>query len=448
MAGDNPTETSKEILVAQAPRGGSFLDEILRATQPEAPKETPAAPVDSTAKPPAPGKPADTTPQPADAAPKAAEAASVADAGKDVVLKLSYTDPKFDEQIWKTVRYNTIEITDFPKDARIQHWADDKGFFFYLTDKSGKMLDNKLHHYPGNVQKLTINGVTQDLVAERQKVTEAIARKNDINIRDGVLTLSCNDPNFDRKMAQVKTYDTINLTNLPNGAKLTHGMDDKGFYFNVGDGKKHYYPTNAKQLAFDGKPAADLTKTRYEAIEAYSSTAFGGFKDYQRQRDPMTNAQQVINFASGMNDQAGKSLEVLDKNLTEAIKSSEHHPYFKYLLANVKMAQAMGAVRERVLAGQPVNHPSVIDKLDKADELLDQVIKESDGRLRRIGRFPRPNAPLMPLAPYAGYDPRDPNGLYSFWGGTYDQAGFMKPGLKLIKGLIQSNFIALPPERP
>ncbi|MBX9695004.1 MAG: hypothetical protein K2Z81_21645, partial [Cyanobacteria bacterium] len=141
--------------------------------------------------------------------------------------------------------------------------------------------------------------------------------------------------------------------------------------------------------------------------------------------------------------------DVLDKGLTEAIASSEHHPYFKYLLANVKLAQAMGAVRERVLTGQSINHPSVIDKLDKADELLDQVIKESDGRLRVIGRgFPRPNAPLMPLAPYAPYDPRDPNGLYSFWGGTYDQAGFMKPGVKFIKGLVQSNVLALPPERP
>lgn len=437
MAGDLPTSTNKETDVAQAqPRGGgSFADEILRA------------PGSGDSRPAAPAPAADTAAKPTDARPAAP--AAVTDTGRDVVLKLSYNDPKFDESIWKTVKYNAIEISDFPKDARVQHWADKDGYFFYLTDASGKMIDNKLHHYPGNVAKLIINGNTQDLVKERQKVSEAIARKNDINIKDGVLTVDVKDAKFDEKVHRVRTMDTINLTGLAPGAKIAHGMDGNGFFFEVGDGKKHYYPTNAKQLAVDGKVTMDLTKTRYQDIESYSNASFGGFKDYSRGRDPMTNAQQVINFAAGMDKQAGRSLDVLDKGLTEAIASSEHHPYFKYLLANVKLAQAMGAVRERVLTGQSINHPSVIDKLDKADELLDQVIKESDGRLRVIGRgFPRPNAPLMPLAPYAPYDPRDPNGLYSFWGGTYDQAGFMKPGVKFIKGLVQSNVLALPAERP
>ncbi len=449
MAGDRfseapkgapPADTGGEILLAQLtgqPKGkGSLADEIIKGKPAGDTKTTPKEP-------PAPGdtKPADTPVAPKDAPAKAAD-------GKDAVLKLSYTDPKFDETVWKTVKYNTLEVTDFPKDAGIQHWKDNNGYFFWATDKAGKPLDNKLHYYPGNVAKLIINGHPQDLVAERKKVNEAVARKDGVDVLDGVMTLSYKDANFDAKVWKTNLYDTLNMKDLPPGSKLSYNMDDKGFYFDVGDGKKHYYPNNAKQISVDSKVVSDLTKTRYETIEKYANDKFGGFKSFERQRNPLANATQVQMFADGMSKKAGTSLEVLDKNLTEAVKSSEHHPYFKYLLANVKLAEAMVAVRDRVLAGQEVNHPSVIDKIDKCDELLDQVMKESDGRLRKIGKFPKFNAPLMPLSPYSAYDPRNPDGLYEFWGGTYDQAAFMKPGVKLIRGLVEANALALPPVRP
>ncbi|MDZ4834449.1 MAG: hypothetical protein SGJ27_11785 [Candidatus Melainabacteria bacterium] len=437
---DQPAQQGGEILLAQltgAPKGrGSLADEILNGKP-------------TGAEPPPPGDATPPKPKDVPAAPKDVPAApaKVAD-GTDVVLKLSYNDPKFDEAIWKTVKYNTLEITDFPKDARLQHWQDKNGDFFWLTDKSGKPIDNKFHYYPGNVAKLTVNGNTQDLNVERRKVREAIAKRDGIDVLDGVMTLSYKDANFDKKIFQTNLYDTLNMKDLPPGGKLTHAMDDKGFFFEVGDGKKHYYPNNAKQLSVDGKIASDLTKTRYEVIEKYADANAGGFKSFERQRNPLANSDQVKNFADGMSRQSAKSLDVLDRNLTEAVKSSEHHPYFKYLLANVKLAQAMGAIRERVLTGQEINHPSVVEKIDKCDELLDQVMKESDGRLRKMNRFPKFNAPLMPLSPYSAYDPRNPNGLYEFWGGTYDQAAFMKPGVKLIRGLVEANALQLPPVRP
>lgn len=432
---------NNEILLAQGPitKGRSLADEIVNDRRP--PATTPPADT-RPATPPAGG---DKTPPPA--APRDVPAATTD--GTDVVLKLSYTDPKFGEKIWNTVRYNKLEITDFPRGASIQHWQDKNGDFFYLTDAAGKMLDGKLHYYPGNLSKITINGNTQDVNAQRVKVREAIARRNDIDVLDGVLTLSYKDPNFDRKIFQTDVYDTINLKDLPPGAKFTHGLDNNGFYFDVGDGKKHYYPKNLKQLAVDGKATADMTRTRMEVVEKYAKDNFGGLPEFTRQRDNFSNAQQVMMFGFKMDKEAAKALDVLDKGLTDAIQHSATHPYFKYLLANVKLGKAMGAVRERVLAGQPINHPSVLDNLDKCDELLDQVIKESDGSLRRGGgRFPRPNAPLLPLAPYAPYDPRNPDGYYQFWGGTYDQAGFMKPGIALIRGLVEANALGLPPARP
>jgi hypothetical protein len=444
-----PAEQGGEILLAQLggqKPGRSLADEITRPRG-DAPKEppppgTPAKPAEVPAKPAeAPAKPAEVPAKPKDAA------AAVTD-GKDIVLKLSYSDPKFDDTIWKTVKYNALEITDFPKDARLQHWQDKNGYFFWLTDQGGKPIDNKFHYYPGNVSKLIVGGQTQDLNVERQKVREAIARRDGVDVLDGVMALSYKDANFDKKVMQTKIYDTLNIKDLPPGAKLTYGMDDKGYSFDVGDGKKHYFPLNAKQIAVDGKVVADLTKTRYEIVESYANANFGGFKSFERQRNPMANADQVKSFALGMDRQAGKSLEILDKNLTDAVNAPGAHPYMKYLLANVKLAEAMGAIRERVLAGQEINHPSVVDKIDKCDQLLDQVIKESDGQLSRINRFPKFNAPLMPLSPYAPYDPRNRDGYYEFWGGTYDQAAFMKPGVKLIRGLVEANALQLPPVRP
>lgn len=462
MAGDQLTEAPKgappppgesngEILLAQLgsqPKGRSLADQIVRGPTPAGdtkPKE-----------PPPPGETNPGTPKPADAPVKPKDAPAATTDGKDVVLKLSWTDPKFDDTIWKTVKYNTLEITDFPKGAGIQHWKDSKGDYFWVDDGKGKELDGKRHYYPGNVAKLIVNGSKpQDLVAERKKVGEAIARKAGADVLDGVMTLNYADPDFDAKLWKTNVYDTIKIKGLKPDAKLTYQMDDKGFYFDVGDGKKHYYPNNAKQIAVDGKltpdgkPAVeDLTKSRMASIEAFGNDKFGGFKSFERQRDAMSNMTQVQMFADGMSRKASGSLDVLDKNLTEAIKSSEHHPYFKYLLANVKLAQAMVAVRERVLEGKSVNHPSVVDKIDKCDELLDQVMKESDGRLRKLNRFPKHNAPLMPLAPWAAYDPRNPNGYYEFWGGTYDQAAFMKPGVKLIRGMVEANALGLPPVRP
>ncbi len=371
---------------------------------------------------------------------------------KDGILKLKFDQKDFDDKIWKTVKYEKIEISDLPKGASIQHWMDGKGIFFWFGDESGKSLDGKLHYYPGNVKKIIVNGKEQDLDVERKKVKEAYLKKNGIDVLDGVLTLSYKDEFFDRKLFLTDIYDTINITDLPKDAKLSYGMDDKGFFFDVGDKKKHYFPKNAQQIALNGDKTTvqDLTKQRMQALEDYSKDKFGGFTDNKRYRDPISNYQQVILFADGVNGKAKGALKVLDDRLTEAIQSSEKHPYFKYMLANVRVAEAMDAVRTRVLAGEDINHPSVIDKLDKADELLEQAIRESDTRLRGLKRpFPRPNAPLMPLAPFGAYGASDVNaGLYSFWGGAWDQAGFMKVQLKMLKGLVQAGTLGLPPKKP
>ncbi len=371
---------------------------------------------------------------------------------KDGTLKLRYDQKDFDDKIWKTLKYDKIEITDLPKGAQIQHWMDGKGIFFWMSDASGKSLDGKLHYYPGNVQKLIVDGKTQDLTAERKSVKEAYWKKNGVDVKDGVLTISFNDEFFDRKLFVTDIYDTINIKDLPKDAKLSYGADDKGFFFDIGDKKKHYFPKNAQQIAFNGDKDTmqDLTKQRMQALEDYSKDKFGGFTDNKRFRDPVSNYQQVIQFADGMNGKAKGALKVLDDRLTEAVGSSEKHPYFKYMLANVRVAEAMDAVRTRVLAGEDINHPSVLDKLDKADELLEQAIRESDTRLRGLKRpFPRPNAPLMPLAPFGAYGASDYNaGLYSFWGGAWDQAGFMKVQLKMLKGLVQAGTLGLPPKKP
>src|SRR5579883_1754407 len=120
--------------------------------------------------------------------------------GTEIAVKVSYkkvsSDPKnteFDDPIKKTVRYNTIEITDMPADGvYIKHWRDDDGrFFFWFSDKEGKNIDGKNHYYPGNVHKLKVGDKVQDVDAQRRKVNDAWNRsKNKIDLRDDVLTIS------------------------------------------------------------------------------------------------------------------------------------------------------------------------------------------------------------------------------------------------------------------
>lgn len=90
-------------------------------------------------------------------------------------LVLSYNDPEFDKKLWATKNFDTIKITDMPKDVTIRNWVDGNGYFFYFQNGAD---GSKRHYLPPNAKAIEVDGATQNLTLERMKVNDAYAKQH------------------------------------------------------------------------------------------------------------------------------------------------------------------------------------------------------------------------------------------------------------------------------
>ncbi len=112
---------------------------------------------------------------------------------------------------------------------------------------------------------------------------------------NGKLSLQYGEPDFDRKLAANPNYQQLNIQGIPEGVKVKHFVDAKGYFFWLdgsgemeqirgGDGTNFTAPT--KTLLFDSSQrnpdehhsADDLEATRLKVNEALA--AEGGFKGF------------------------------------------------------------------------------------------------------------------------------------------------------------------------
>jgi len=282
-----------------------------------------------------------------------------------------------------------------------------------------------------------------------QRPIDVNTRPQDVNVRpqdvpcdvkNGVLTLKYGDPDLDKQLAAARNYNTIHIE-TPPGVSIKHWVDQNGYFFwfqNGNDnGAKHYYPPFAKQLWTNGHNY-DLEAQRLKVDEQFAQFELqnkginGGFSSLDKKSD-------VMNYVSNMSKLSGNALQVLERNLTDAVRNSDN-PYFKIYLADVYTAEAMLPIRNQVLNtnNRWLDTNASVQYLDKAIALLNQVNNDSRGTFAQRGWNPSANI-YMPLDPYSIYrDPRNTDYMYGFWVGSYDQARFRAAALTTIKNMIGS----------
>ncbi|MBK9279303.1 MAG: hypothetical protein IPM93_14165 [Candidatus Obscuribacter sp.] len=285
------------------------------------------------------------------------------------------------------------------------------------------------------------------------------------------LELSYNDKDFEKKLAYAgkvhgKDFDTLKVTDMPPGTKITPWVNSRGFFFYFNDGTQtpkefHYLPSNLTRL--ETKEMTDLNKLRADVMVAYNNdmsktvtdagSGFGGFMDFSQRTDPRRDgAASAFQYFQRMSGLSTNALNSLESNLREGVKTSDS-PYLKIWLADVYVGQAMKSVVDQALTGRPVDlkDPAIMRKLDDAISLNKAARMTSDENLGQNGMKRQGNGylPMMPFNPY--WDARNRNGYYGFWGGSGDQAAYREAALTTIKAMIESNALPkmqLPPAQP
>lgn len=286
---------------------------------------------------------------------------------------------------------------------------------------------------------------------------------------NGKLTLRYGEADFDRKLAANPNYQQLSIQGIPEGVKVKHFVDAKGYFFWLdgsgemeqirgGDGtvsqrpRRHYYSIQAKEIEMNSEKR-DLEATRLKVNEAMAAeNGFRGFSSFKpnQQVDFQTPGNQrvvsgdAMNYFLRMSKTSSNVLDIQAKSLEESVRTSDN-PYFKIYLADVYAAQAMRPIIDQVLNGGryiELNNPYSMKKMDDAISLLKAVDTDSRTGLQRINRVPPGNA-VMPLDPYRIYgdprDPRFPDYYYGFWGGSYDQAKHREVALTFMRNLMKNN---------
>lgn len=285
---------------------------------------------------------------------------------------------------------------------------------------------------------------------------------------NGKLTLRYGEADFDRKLAVNPNYQQLSIQGIPEGVKVKHFVDSKGYFFWLdgsgemeqirgGDGtvsqrpRRHYYSIQAKEIEMNSDKR-DLEATRLKVNEAMAvENGFKGFSNFKpgQQVDFQAPGGRAVsgdamNYFLRMSKTSSNVLDIQAKSLEESVKTSDN-PYFKIYLADVYAAQAMKPIIDQVLNGGrfiELNNPYSLKKMDDAISLLKAVDTDSRTGLQRVNRVPPGNA-VMPLDPYRIYgdsrDPRFPEYYYGFWGGSYDQAKHREVALTFIRNLMKNN---------
>ncbi len=313
----------------------------------------------------------------------------------------------------------------------------------------------------GPTQPEVITNPNRPVVTDRQVVGDPVV--------NGKLTLQYGEADFDRKLAANPNYQQLSIQGIPEGVKVKHFVDAKGYFFWLdgsgemeqirgGDGtvsqrpRRHYYSIQAKEIEMNSDKR-DLEATRLKVNEAMAME--GGFKgfsnfkvgqqvDFQAPGGQRVVSGDAMNYFLRMSKTSSSVLDIQAKSLEESVRTSDN-PYFKIYLADVYTAQAMKPIIDQVLNGGryiELNNPYTIKKFDDALSLLKAVDTDSRTGLQRVNRMPPGNA-VMPLDPYRIYgdtrDPRFPEYYYGFWGGSYDQAKHREVAITFIRNLAKNN---------
>lgn len=285
---------------------------------------------------------------------------------------------------------------------------------------------------------------------------------------NGKLTLRYGEADFDRKLAANPNYQQLKIEGIPEGVKVKHYVDAKGYFFWLdgsgekerirnGDGTfserpaRHYYSIQSKEIQMNAEKR-DLEATRLKVNEALAAEGgFKGFSNFQKNQQvdfQQPGAQRVngdaMQYFLRMSKVSSNILDIQQKSLEESVKTSDN-PYFKIYLADVYTAQAMRPIMDGVLNGGKfieLNNPYTVKKLEDAISLLKAVDTDSRAGLNRVNRTPPGNV-VMPMDPYRIYgdnrDPRFPEYYYGFWGGSYDQAKHREVAVTWMKNMVKNN---------
>lgn len=292
-------------------------------------------------------------------------------------------------------------------------------------------------------------------------------------------------------------YEGVRVKGLPDGVVPSHWVDDQGhyFYFKAEQGQnstdkgthfelddgtkfpkgKFYYSAFAKQIVMErtnGETAIlDLSKARREADQAYqthhgeSHDAYKTYASRYEQFPSLTgrvgrNADPV-SYMNGLSKIASKHMEA-DMNLALEMAKNSSNPYISIYAADLLLMSAMNPIIDQFRNGQismtndqnfvQIANPETRQKLKQAIEVLENVSRSSDTRLRRNGFNTRQNT-LNPLHNFA-YPTDSPqsqeerDSYFAYWGGSKDQAAhraFQLRALDRVLSLMQ--YIELPPNR-
>lgn len=272
-----------------------------------------------------------------------------------------------------------------------------------------------------------------------QQPTDQSARPG----QQGVIELSYNDPNFDRKLWS-GNYTTLRIKDYPQGVRVNSWVDDNGFFFWYNGGndnrRPHYIPPGLKNIEINGftQNVDDLRIQASMASVRESDRAQMGFTSLNQLSSP-------LEFAQRMGSLGAQELQRQEKFLRQAADQSPDNPYFRIYLSDVLLAEAFKPIMDQVNSGQSridLNTPYTQQKLAEAMQESQRAAQVA----QRGGNLRYPNMSTMPgLFPFFGWGNPD-----AYWGGALYQAYQRQVGIMMLQQYTQrfGNGLELPPALP
>jgi hypothetical protein len=264
-------------------------------------------------------------------------------------------------------------------------------------------------------------------VEQRTEVPSPEKKFEAPKIINGVMELSYNDVDFEKKLMSTDKFDTIRIKELPPGVSIQHWLDEGGYfmYFKGPAGTRSdwiHYPPNARTLSVVDKGSLDLYAERLRVNDNYADTHHGGFKSLQRE-------SEVLSYLANMSTFSDRHLAIQENSLRTSSEWSGN-PYFKIFLADVMAARTMKPIVRQL---QDKQMPNIFDResiarMEFANKDLQIAERESKNSLREW-----PNRPVVtPL----GH--RQPD-AYQFFLGAMTQSRVRMGKVNELRQSIQGN---------
>lgn len=246
-------------------------------------------------------------------------------------------------------------------------------------------------------------------------------------IINGVIELSYNDRDFERKLMSTDKYDTIRIKELPPGVNIQHWLDEGGYfmYFKGPDGTRGdliHYPPNARKLSVVDVGSLDLYAERLRVNDNYAEKWHGGFKSLQRENE-------VLSYLANMSTYSDRHLLNQENSLRTSSEWSGN-PYFKIFLADVMAARTMKPIVRQL---QDKQMPNIFDResiarMEFANKVLGVAERDSKASLAEW--------PHRPVVTPLGH--RQPD-AYHFFLGAMTQSRVRMGKVNELRQSIQGN---------